>query len=125
MPTLGKIKIVKNALLLSTQKQKDPWYIDSGCSKHITEDKDKSLSISKSIRADNNVDIESSPTSKEEFSDTIKECSVIIYPMEEVEEESCHELEAEVVNLRKKVEKSNTQIKFLNSSMTLDEIFNS
>jgi hypothetical protein len=35
----------------------------------------------------NNVDIESSPTSKEEDSDTIKECSVIIYPMEEVEEE--------------------------------------
>jgi hypothetical protein len=40
-------------------------------------------------------------------------------------EESCHELEAEVVNLRKKVEKSDTQIKFLNNSMTLDEIFNS
>ena len=33
----------------------------------------------------NNVDIESSPTSKEEDSYTIKECSVSIYPMEEVE----------------------------------------
>jgi hypothetical protein len=40
-------------------------------------------------------------------------------------EESCHKLEAEVVNLRKKVEKSNTQIKFLNNSMTLDEILDS
>jgi hypothetical protein len=29
------------------------------------------------------------------------------------------------VNLRKKVEKSNTQIKFLNSSMILNEILNS
>jgi hypothetical protein len=35
----------------------------------------------------NNVDIESSPASKEEDSDTIKECSISIYPMEEVEEE--------------------------------------
>ena len=34
-------------------------------------------------------------------------------------------MEAEVVNLRKKVEKSNTQIKFLSSSMTLDEILDS
>jgi hypothetical protein len=33
-------------------------------------------------------------------------------------EESCHKLEAEVVDLRKKVEKSN---KFLNSSKILDE----
>jgi hypothetical protein len=40
-------------------------------------------------------------------------------------EESCHKLEAEVVNLRKKVEKSNTQIKFLNNSVTLDEILDS
>jgi hypothetical protein len=40
-------------------------------------------------------------------------------------QESCHEMEAEVVNLRKKVDKSNTQIKFLNSSMTLDEILDS
>jgi hypothetical protein len=40
----------------------------------------------------------------------------------EKKEESYHELEAEVVNLRKNVEKSDTQIKFLNSSLTLDEI---
>jgi hypothetical protein len=40
-------------------------------------------------------------------------------------EESCHELEVEVANLRKKVEKSNTQIKFLNISMTLNEILDS
>jgi hypothetical protein len=33
--------------VLSPQKQKDPWYIDSGCSKHMTGDKDKFLSISK------------------------------------------------------------------------------
>jgi hypothetical protein len=37
----------KCGLLLSSQKQKDPWYIDSGCSKHMTGDKDKFLSISK------------------------------------------------------------------------------
>jgi hypothetical protein len=40
-------------------------------------------------------------------------------------EESCHKMEAEVVNLRKKVEKLDTQIKFLNNSMTLDEILDS
>jgi hypothetical protein len=40
-------------------------------------------------------------------------------------EESCHKMEAEVVNLRKKVEKSNTQVKFLNKSMILDEILDS
>jgi hypothetical protein len=43
----------------------------------------------------------------------------------EKKEESCHELEVEVVNLRKKFEKSDTQIKFLNKSMTLDEILDS
>jgi hypothetical protein len=37
-------------------------------------------------------------------------------------EESCHKLEAEVVDLRKKVEKSN---KFLNSSQILNEILES
>jgi hypothetical protein len=40
-------------------------------------------------------------------------------------EESFHELEVEVVNIRKKVEKSNTQNNFLNSSMTLDKILDS
>jgi hypothetical protein len=39
--------------------------------------------------------------------------------------ESCHKLEVEVVNLRNKVEKSNTQVKFLNNSMILDEILDS
>jgi hypothetical protein len=37
----------KCGLVLSAQEQKDPWYIDSGCSKHMTGDKDKFLSISK------------------------------------------------------------------------------
>jgi hypothetical protein len=60
------------------------------------------------IRTDNDVDIESSHARREEL-----------------EEESCHKMEAEVVNLRKKVEKSNTQIKFLNSSVILDEILDS
>jgi hypothetical protein len=77
--------------------------------------------VAKSIRTNKNVDVESSPASKEEDSDTIKECSVSIYPMGEVGEESCHKLEEEVL----KVEKSNTQIKFLNSSMTLDKILDS
>jgi hypothetical protein len=77
--------------------------------------------VNKGIRKINDVDIESSPASKEEDTDTIKECSVSIYPMEEVEEESCHKMEAEVL----KVEKSNTQSKFLNSSMTLDKLLDS
>jgi hypothetical protein len=64
--------------------------------------------VAKGIRTDNDVDIESSHARKEE-----------------VEEESCHKLEAKVVNLRKKVENSNTQIKFLNGSMILDEILDS
>jgi hypothetical protein len=38
----------KCGLVLSSQKQKDPWNIDSGCSKHMTGDEDKILSISKS-----------------------------------------------------------------------------
>jgi hypothetical protein len=40
-------------------------------------------------------------------------------------EESCHKMEAKVVNLRKKVENLDTQIKFLNNSITLDEILDS
>jgi hypothetical protein len=74
--------------------------------------------VNKGIRTINDVDIESSPASKEEDTDTIKECSVSIYPMEEVEEESCHKLEVEFL----KVEMSNTQIKFLNRSMALDKL---
>ena len=41
--------------------------------------------------------------------------------MDEVGEEPCHKLEAEVL----KVEKENTQSKFLNNSMTLDKILDS
>jgi hypothetical protein len=37
----------KCGLVLSAQKQKNPWYIDNGCSKHMIGDKDKFLSISK------------------------------------------------------------------------------
>jgi predicted nuclease with TOPRIM domain len=40
-------------------------------------------------------------------------------------EESCHKLEAEVVHLRKKVEKSNTHVKFMNNSTILDDILDS
>jgi serine/threonine-protein kinase RIO1 len=40
-------------------------------------------------------------------------------------EESCHKLEYEVVDLRKKVEKSHTHIKFMNNSTILDEILDS
>jgi hypothetical protein len=40
-------------------------------------------------------------------------------------EESCHKLEAEVVDLRNKVENSNTHIKFMNNSTILDEILDS
>jgi hypothetical protein len=47
--------------------------------------------VAKGIRIDNDVDIESSHARKEE-----------------VEEQSCHKMEEEVVNLIKKVEKSNT-----------------
>ena len=35
----------KCGLVLSTQRQKDPWYIDSGCSKHMSGDKSKFLSL--------------------------------------------------------------------------------
>jgi hypothetical protein len=40
-------------------------------------------------------------------------------------EESCHKLEVEVVDIRKKVEKSNTHVKFMNNSTILDEILDS
>jgi hypothetical protein len=188
----------KYGLVLLAQRQKNPWNIDSRCSKHMTGEKDrlflirkiktenvilendelgknkdkgmvslcngkgdsqddlpingmkhnflnvsqmcdrgckevvlskhskiKSLNsgqvVAKHIRTNNNVDIESSAVSKEEDTDTIKECPVSIYPMEEAEEESCHNMEAKVL----KVENSNTQSKFLNSSMTLDKLLDS
>ena len=34
--------------MLSTQIEKEPWYIDSGCSKHMTGDKSKFMSLSES-----------------------------------------------------------------------------
>jgi chromosome segregation ATPase len=40
-------------------------------------------------------------------------------------EESCHKMEAEVVDLRRKAEKSNTHVKFMNNSIILDEILDS
>jgi chromosome segregation ATPase len=43
----------------------------------------------------------------------------------DIKEESYHELEAKVVNFRKKVHKSDTQNKLLNNSMTLYEILDS
>ena len=36
----------KCGLVLSVQRKKGPWYIDSGCSKHMTSDKSKFLSLS-------------------------------------------------------------------------------
>jgi hypothetical protein len=38
----------KCGLVLSSQRQMNPWYIDSGCSKHMTGDKGKFLSLSES-----------------------------------------------------------------------------
>jgi hypothetical protein len=52
-PSAKNIKVWKKkesdkcGLVLSTQRQKSPWYIDSGFSKHMTGDKDKFLFISK------------------------------------------------------------------------------
>jgi hypothetical protein len=40
-------------------------------------------------------------------------------------EESCHKLEDEVINIRNKLENSNTHIKFMNNSTILDEILDS
>ena len=39
-------EINKCGLVLSVQKQKGPWYIDSGCSKHMSGDKSKFISLS-------------------------------------------------------------------------------
>jgi hypothetical protein len=50
--------------------------------------------VNKSIRKNNNVEIESSPASKEEDLDTIKAGSANINPMDEVGEEPCHKQEA-------------------------------
>jgi hypothetical protein len=77
--------------------------------------------VNESIKKINDVEIESSPASKKEDSDTIKACLVSICPMDEVGEEPCHKKEAKVL----KVEKADTQIKFLSRSMTLDKAFDS
>jgi hypothetical protein len=39
---------VKCGLVFSAQRQKNPWYIDSGCSKHMTGEKSKFSSLSES-----------------------------------------------------------------------------
>jgi hypothetical protein len=104
--------------LLSTSQKCDRGSEEVFMSKECKVNVNSGQVVNIGIRKINDVDIESSPESKEEDTDTIKECSVSIHPMEEVEEESCHKMEAEVL----KVEKSNTQINFLNSSMTLDKI---
>jgi hypothetical protein len=50
-PTAKDFKIWKKKeddkcrLVLSTQRQNNPWYIDSGCSKHMTGDKSLSPNI--------------------------------------------------------------------------------
>ena len=36
---------LKCGIVLFVQQQNDPWYIDSGCSKHMTSDKNKFLSL--------------------------------------------------------------------------------
>ena len=53
-PTAENFKIWKKKeddkcrLVLSAQRQNNLWYIDSGCSKHITGDKSKFLTLSES-----------------------------------------------------------------------------
>jgi hypothetical protein len=52
IPTTENVKVWKKkvddkcGLVLSAQKKKNPWYIDSGCSKHMTRDKSKFLTLS-------------------------------------------------------------------------------
>jgi hypothetical protein len=54
IPTAENVKVWKKkaddkcGLVLSAQRQKNPWYIDSGCSKHMTGDKIKFLTLSES-----------------------------------------------------------------------------
>jgi hypothetical protein len=53
-PTAENFKVWKKkeddncGLVLSVQCQKNPWYIDSGCSKHMTGDKSNFLTLSES-----------------------------------------------------------------------------
>jgi hypothetical protein len=52
IPTVENVNVWKKkaddkcGLVLSAQRQKNPWYIDSGCSKHMTGDKSKFLTLS-------------------------------------------------------------------------------
>jgi hypothetical protein len=52
IPTAENVKVWKKkaddkcGLVLSSQRQNNPWYIDSGCSKHMTGDKSKFLTLS-------------------------------------------------------------------------------
>jgi hypothetical protein len=52
IPTAENVNVWKKkaddkcGLVLSAQKQNNPWYIDSGCSKHMTGDKSKFLTLS-------------------------------------------------------------------------------
>jgi hypothetical protein len=75
IPTAENVKVWKKkvddkcGLVLSAQKQKNSWYIDSGCSKHMTGDKrkfltayemiinkDKSITREASFKVDKNTD---------------------------------------------------------------------
>jgi hypothetical protein len=53
-PSVENVKVWKKkenekcGLVLSAQRQKNPWYIDSGCSKHMTRDKSKFMSLRES-----------------------------------------------------------------------------
>jgi hypothetical protein len=52
--TVENVKVWKKkvddncGLVLSSQRKKNPWYIDSGCSKHMTGDRSKFLTLSDS-----------------------------------------------------------------------------
>jgi hypothetical protein len=46
--TLKKKDSENYGLVISAQRQKNPWYINSGCSKHMTGDKRKFMSLSES-----------------------------------------------------------------------------
>jgi hypothetical protein len=54
IPTVENVKVWKKkaddkcGLVLLAQRQKNPWYIDNGCSKHMTGDKSKFLTLSES-----------------------------------------------------------------------------
>ena len=107
--------------LLSTSQKCDRGSEEVLTSKECKVNINSGQVVNESIKKINDVEIESSPTSKEEDSDTIKACSVSIWPMDEVGEKPCHKKEAKVL----KVEKADTQIKFLRKSMTLDKVFDS